>query len=81
MAVDSRVIKEKAHEYGTAVCGIASIARFKDEQPVQNPVSVCPKAKSVIGFVFYVSIGFYAPRILYSKTFKFCQSDNPDFRF
>lgn len=59
MSFDSKYIKEKAIEYGAAVCGIASIDRFEGEVPERNPKSVCPKAKSVIGFGFYVPSGFY----------------------
>ncbi len=59
MNIDSKFIKEKALEYGAAVCGIAGIERFKDEDPKKNPVSICPKAKSVIGFGFYIPSGFY----------------------
>lgn len=59
MILNSEYIKEKALEYGAAVCGIAGIERFKDEIPQKNPKSICPKAKSVIGFGFYVPSGFY----------------------
>lgn len=59
MTVNSKYIKEKAREYGAAVCGISGIERFKDEPMIKNPLSVCPKAKSVIGFGFYVPSGFY----------------------
>ena len=48
-----------AIKYGAAVCGIAGIDRFSDEIPERNPKSVCPKAKSVIGFGFYVPSGLY----------------------
>lgn len=57
--IKSEFIKQKAYEYGAAVCGIAGIDRFKDEAAERNPKSVCPKAKSVIGFGFYVPSGFY----------------------
>ncbi|MGN0180352.1 MAG: 4Fe-4S binding protein [Monoglobaceae bacterium] len=59
VAVNSKYIKEKAYEYGAAVCGIAEIDRFADEIPLRNPKSICPKAKSVIGFGFYVPSGLY----------------------
>ena len=59
MIIDSKFIKEKAFEYGAAVCGIAGVERFKEEDPKKNPVSICPKAKSVIGFGFYIPSGFY----------------------
>jgi len=59
MLINSEFIKEKALEYGAAVCGISGIDRFENEPPIRNPKSVCPKAKSVIGFGFYVPIGFY----------------------
>ena len=59
MVIDSKYIKEMAIKYGAAVCGIAGIDRFSDEIPKRNPKSVCPKAKSVIGFGFYVPSGLY----------------------
>lgn len=59
MVIDSKYIKEMAIKYGAAVCGIAGIDRFSDEIPERNPRSVCPKAKSVIGFGFYVPSGLY----------------------
>ena len=59
MSVNAEYIKQKALEYGAAVCGVASVERFKDERPECNPASISPFAKSVIGFGFYVPSGFY----------------------
>ena len=59
MSFDAKYIKEKAIEYGAAVCGIASVERFKNERPECNPASISPYAKSVIGIGFYVPSGFY----------------------
>jgi len=55
----SQYIKEKALEYGAAVCGIAGIDRFSDQPLLKDPKAVCPMAKSVIGFGFYVPSGLY----------------------
>lgn len=66
MVIDSKYIKEKAIEYGAAVCGIASIDRFSDQPLQKSPSAICPAAKSVIGFGFYVPSGLY--RTMESKT-------------
>lgn len=59
MQINAEYIKQKAIEYGAAVCGISSVERFKNERPECNPASISPYAKSVIGFGFYVPSGFY----------------------
>ena len=59
MELNSKIIKEKALEYGAAVCGIAGIDRFNDQPLAKSPKAICPAAKSVIGFGFYVPSGFY----------------------
>lgn len=69
MTITSEFIKEKAIEYGAAVCGIGGIERFSDEEPMKNPKSVCPKAKSVIGFGFYVPSGFYRSMELKTQSY------------
>ena len=54
----SDIIKKKARELGASVCGIG---RIYDEPDAQRaPLSILPKAKSIIGF------GFVVPRTLYS---------------
>ena len=54
----SDIIKRKAKELGASVCGIG---RIYDESDAQiDPLSILPKAKSIIGF------GFVVPRTFYS---------------
>ncbi|MBO5646990.1 MAG: hypothetical protein J6S59_07720, partial [Clostridia bacterium] len=54
----SEIIKAKARELGASVCGIGRIYDEPDAQ--RSPLSILPKAKSIIGF------GFVIPRTLYS---------------
>lgn len=55
----SEKIKKYALDFGASVCGIANIDRFKDEPLQQNPKSILPSAKSVIGIGFSVPKGLY----------------------
>lgn len=54
----SEFIKKKAKELGASVCGIGKI--YEESDPQRDPLSILPKAKSIIGF------GFVIPRALYS---------------
>lgn len=52
-------IKQKAFELGASVCGIGKI--YKETDPQRDPLSILPKAKSIIGF------GFVIPRTLFTN--------------
>lgn len=64
--LNSQFIKQKAVEYGAAVCGIGDINYFADEIPRRNPKYILPNAKSIIGFGFSVPKGLY--KIMEDKT-------------
>lgn len=55
----SSFIKEKARQFGADMCGIGDIRLFEGTDPQRDPRNICPKAKSVIGFVFRVPKGLY----------------------
>lgn len=55
----SKLIKEKAREYGADLCGIADISRFAGQNPQRNPKMILPDATCVIGFGFRVPKGLY----------------------
>lgn len=53
-------IKQKAKEFGAAICGVGNIELFRNDDPQRNPFSILPNAKSIIGF------GIKVPRGLFS---------------
>lgn len=55
----SELIKQKAVEFGAAVCGIGRLDLFEGEDPAMDPKSILPKAKCIIGFGFAVPRGLY----------------------
>lgn len=55
----SAIIKEKAKEYGAAVCGIGGLDIFKGEDPQKDPKMILPAATCIIGFGFAVPKGLY----------------------
>lgn len=55
----AQMIKEKARELGASVCGIGKI--YEEKDPQRDPLSILPKAKSIIGF------GFVIPRTLFTN--------------
>ncbi len=56
----SEFIKQKAKEFGASICGVGDIRHFIGDDPQRNPLSILPKAKTIIGF------GIKVPRGLYS---------------
>ena len=52
-------IKQKAGEFGAAVCGIGNIELFRGDDAQRNPFSVLPKARSIIGFGIKIPRGLY----------------------
>ncbi len=55
----AQMIKEKARELGASVCGIGKI--YEEKDPQRDPLSILPKAKTIIGF------GFVIPRTLFTN--------------
>lgn len=57
--LNAEFIKQKAKEFGAAVCGIGNPELFKGDDPQRNPYSILPNAKSIIGFGIKVPRGLY----------------------
>lgn len=55
----SEYIKQKAREYGAAVCGVGDISFFDGEAIEKDPKMILPNAKCIIGFGFAVPRGLY----------------------
>ncbi len=55
----SEFIKQKAKEFGAAVCGVGDVRHFMGDDPQRNPFSILPKAKCIIGFGIKVPRGLY----------------------
>ena len=55
----AQMIKDKARELGASVCGIGKI--YEEKDPQRDPLSILPKAKTIIGF------GFVIPRTLFTN--------------
>ena len=54
----AELLKQKARELGTSVCGIGAV--YEENDPQRDPRQILPNAKSIIGF------GFVVPRTLYA---------------
>ncbi|MBR4296363.1 MAG: hypothetical protein IKT56_05985 [Clostridia bacterium] len=59
MELTSKLIKEKAIEFGAAVCGIGTLDIFEGENPQRDPKSILPGAKCIVGFGIPVPRGLY----------------------
>ena len=57
--MNAEFIKQKAKEFGAAICGIGNAELFKGDDPQHNPYSILPNAKSIIGFGIKVPRGLY----------------------
>ncbi len=57
--MNAEFIKQKAKEYGAAVCGIGNVELFRNDDLQRNPYSILPNAKSIIGFGIKVPRGLY----------------------
>ncbi len=57
--LNAQIIKEKAREFGAALCGIGDIGHFSGCDPRRDPRNILPHARCVIGCAFRV------PRALY----------------
>ncbi|MBQ9921733.1 MAG: hypothetical protein IJO52_06080 [Clostridia bacterium] len=57
--ITAEYIKQKAKEYGAAVCGIGNVELMRGEDIQHNPFSVLPGAKTIIGFGIKVPRGLY----------------------
>jgi len=55
----AQLIKEKAKEFGAAICGIGNVELFRGDDPQHNPFSILPGAKSIIGFGIKIPRGLY----------------------
>lgn len=55
----SEFIKQKAKEFGASICGVGDIKAFIGDDPQRNPLSILPKAKSIIGFGIKIPRGLY----------------------
>ena len=53
----AEIVKEKAKQMGSTVCGIGKI--YEEKNPQRDPAMILPNAKCIIGF------GFLVPRSLY----------------
>lgn len=59
MELTGEYIKEKAKEYGAAVCGIGRLDLFEGEDPQKAPKNILPNAKCIIGFGVPIPRGLY----------------------
>jgi ferredoxin len=57
--LNSKLIKEKAKEFGADIVGIGDIKNFEGFSPQQDPKMILPEAKCIIG------CGFRVPRALF----------------
>jgi epoxyqueuosine reductase QueG len=55
----SKMIKEKAAEFGVNLCGIASVDRFKNAPKGFSPLDLYPECKSVIVFAKRLPVGLF----------------------
>lgn len=52
-------IKNKAKEYGASICGVGDPQLLREEPMQNNPFSILPNAKSIIGFGIKIPRGLY----------------------
>ena len=69
----SKIIKEKAIEYGASLVGIGDIKYFCDAIPQRDPKKILPNAKCVLGFAFRVPRALYKAMDSNSQFFNYTQ--------
>lgn len=69
--LNAEFIKQKAKEFGAAICGIGNPELFKGDDPQRNPYSILPNAKSIIGFGIKIPRGLYSAMDIKSQYYNY----------